>query len=264
MNIGAFPGAALRIANKTHTIYANNYGHLSLNSVPFGSPAVNNDTFYDIASLSKVTGTLACIIELVDQGKLSVDDLVSKHIPEYGNNGKQPTIVQNLLLHNAGLLPDYPGKLPDSKQKVMDFIYNCKLESPIGTKFVYSDLSFILLGEITERLMGMPLDQCVNRTLNRLEIYNTTFLINPANIYRTAPTEVSGNIAFTQLSGTLSFGGKCTIPLPTCLGESPAMRAYSRLQKTCNVTCKCISTRASLPQARRSSTPAPSNSLKPE
>lgn len=116
IKIGGFPGAALRIANKTHTIYSNNYGTYSISMTPYGSPPVTNDTIYDIASLSKVTGTLGCIMQLADAGIISVDDLVSKHIPEYNNNGKEKTTVKNLLLHNAGLLPDYPGTLPQTKK----------------------------------------------------------------------------------------------------------------------------------------------------
>ena len=88
INKGAFPGAAIRVANKTHTLYSNNYGHLSLNPSGFGSPSVTNDTIYDIASLTKITGTLGCIMHLVDIGTLNVDDLVIKFVPEYNNHGK--------------------------------------------------------------------------------------------------------------------------------------------------------------------------------
>ena len=70
----------------------------------------------------------------------------------------------------------------------MDFIYNCKLDYPIGNKFVYSDLSFILLGEIAERKMGATLDDYVRVNLNRLEIYNTSFLPDPSLMYKIAPT----------------------------------------------------------------------------
>ena len=66
---------------------------------------------FDLASLTKVTATLACVMHLVDKGIIAVDDLVSKYIPEYANHGKQPTKLRNLLLHNAGLLPDYPSPL---------------------------------------------------------------------------------------------------------------------------------------------------------
>lgn len=81
IKVGGFPGATLRIANKTHTLYSNNYGNFMYSMPPFGSPQVNNDTIYDIASCSKVTGTLGCIMHLVDVGFIQVNDLVSKHIP---------------------------------------------------------------------------------------------------------------------------------------------------------------------------------------
>ena len=99
-----------------------------------------------MASVTKVTTTLTCIMHLYEAGRLGVDDLVTKFIPEYGNHGKEKTTIRNLLLHNAGLLPDYPGTLPKSKKEVMQWTYNCSLDYPIGSKFVYSDLSFILLG----------------------------------------------------------------------------------------------------------------------
>lgn len=88
IKVMGFPGASLRIANKTHVIYSNNYGTLTFNSPPFGAPPVTNDTIYDIASLSKVTGTLSVIMQIVDEGLLKVDDLITKYIPEYGNHGK--------------------------------------------------------------------------------------------------------------------------------------------------------------------------------
>lgn len=129
---------------------------------------MDNDTIFDIASLSKVTGTLGVIEYMADTGLIGVDDLVIKYVPEYNNNGKQATTIKNLLLHNAGLIPDYPGNAPDNKKQVMDWLYNCKLNYTIGTQFVYSDLSFILLGEIAERVLGGPLDELVKNNLRRL------------------------------------------------------------------------------------------------
>lgn len=88
INKGAFPGASLRVANKTHILYSSNYGYLTRQVSPFGLIPVTNDTIFDIASLSKVTGTLGCIEYLADTNRLNVNDLVSKYIPEYSNNGK--------------------------------------------------------------------------------------------------------------------------------------------------------------------------------
>lgn len=90
-------------------------GSFTHNSLPYSAIPFTNNTIFDLASLTKVTATLSCIMHLVDQGKIAVDDLVSKYIPEYANHGKEPTLLRNLLLHNAGLEPDYPGALPNTK-----------------------------------------------------------------------------------------------------------------------------------------------------
>lgn len=98
-------------------------------------------------------------------------------------------MVKNLLLHNAGLLPDYPGTLPKTKKEVMDWTYNCTLYYPIGTKFVYSDLSFILLGEIVERVTGEKLQDYSKKIMEEMDNYNTTYLPDLDNeLYRIAPT----------------------------------------------------------------------------
>lgn len=70
----------------------------------------------------------------------------------------------------------------------MDYTYSCKLDYPIGTKYVYSDLSFILLGQIAQRRMGATLDDYVRVNLNRLEIYNTTYNPDASLFYKIAPT----------------------------------------------------------------------------
>lgn len=67
---------------------------------------------YDVASLTKTIGTTSAILSLMESGFLSLDDHVTKFIPQYGNGGKNTTTIANLLLHNAGLLYDYPGPLP--------------------------------------------------------------------------------------------------------------------------------------------------------
>jgi CubicO group peptidase (beta-lactamase class C family) len=71
---------------------------------------------------------------------------VYQYIPEFNNNGKNKIMIQNLLLHNAGLEPDHPDPSHSTKEEIMNWTYNCKLAYEIGTRMVYSDLSFILLG----------------------------------------------------------------------------------------------------------------------
>lgn len=78
---GAFPGGILRVSNGTQTIFNYPFGHFTKNELPFSSPSVTNDTIYDIASLTKVTATLTCIMHLYEEGKIGIDDLVTKFIP---------------------------------------------------------------------------------------------------------------------------------------------------------------------------------------
>jgi CubicO group peptidase (beta-lactamase class C family) len=189
---GAFKGGILRVSNGSQTLLNLPFGHLSQSALPFGSPAVENGTIFDMASVTKVTATLSCIMRLYEEGALAVDDPVTKFIPEYGNHGKESTTLRNLLLHNAGLPPDYPGALPGSKAEVMQWVFNCTLDYPLGSKFVYSDLSFILLGEIAERLSGLPLEVYARQQMHRIGMANTSFLPDPALLPRIAPTEYSG------------------------------------------------------------------------
>jgi serine-type D-Ala-D-Ala carboxypeptidase len=85
---GAFVGGILRVSNGTNTIYNMPFGHLSHSELPFSSPFFSNDTIFDMASITKTTATLSCIMHLFEAGKLEIDDLVTKFIPEYGNHGK--------------------------------------------------------------------------------------------------------------------------------------------------------------------------------
>ena len=104
-------------------------------------------------------------MQLVDDGLISINDYVVKYIPELNSNGKQLIQISNLLLHNAGLAPDVPPSFIKTKEMAMDWIYNCKLDAPIGSQFVYSDISFILLGEIVERVSGTTLNENVKANL---------------------------------------------------------------------------------------------------
>lgn len=97
-------------------------------------------------------------MRLYDEGKFQLNDPVIKYIPQYNNHNKSATTIENLLLHNAGLAPDHPDPAHTSKQDIINWTFNCSLTYPIGTKMVYSDLSFILLGILVERWSQRPLD----------------------------------------------------------------------------------------------------------
>lgn len=85
---GGFPGTVVMVGNSTDKLYSGSFGHFSFLQTPYGSPPMNESTIFDIASLTKVTATLSCIMKLVDEKILHIDDLVIDYIEEYNNNGK--------------------------------------------------------------------------------------------------------------------------------------------------------------------------------
>lgn len=78
----------MRVANGTHNIWSKTFGYYTHHQLPYSSIPFTEDSIFDLASLTKVTATLSCIMHLVDQGFIAVDDLVTKYIPEYANHGK--------------------------------------------------------------------------------------------------------------------------------------------------------------------------------
>ena len=99
------------VGNASTTIFQNAYGTLTYRSNMYEQP-VRNETIYDIASLTKTMGTTAAILALYETKFISLEDKVAKYFPIYKNGGKENTTISNLLLHNSGLLYDYPGPLP--------------------------------------------------------------------------------------------------------------------------------------------------------
>ncbi|QQS36777.1 MAG: serine hydrolase [Ignavibacteriales bacterium] len=186
----AFPGAVLLIGNKDSILYQKAFGHFTYDK---NSPNVSTSTIYDLASLTKVIATTTAIMLLVDRKILSLDDKVSVYIPEFGKNGKEGTTIRNLLKHNSGL-PAWKKFYPDKKNKteILDDICNITPEFKPGSKTQYSDLGFITLGIIIEKISGISLDSfCTKEIFEPLKINNTFFNPDEKNLKTTiAPTEV--------------------------------------------------------------------------
>jgi CubicO group peptidase (beta-lactamase class C family) len=124
------------------------------------------NTLFDIASLTKVTGTTTAIMVLVDQGKLSVDDPVSRFLPSFGSRDKKDMKIRHLLTHTAGLYEWYPlYYISSNKKETYELIDILPLKYPVGRGRHYSDLGFVLLGEIVEIISGLSLEQFVQQNI---------------------------------------------------------------------------------------------------
>ncbi len=117
-------------------------------------------TLFDIASLTKVVGTTTSIMLLVDRGLVHIDDPVSKYVKAFASPDKASITIRHLLTHTAGLYEWYPMYYRASnKEETFKLIGELPLAFKVGAGRHYSDLGFTVLGEIIEKVSGMPLDQ---------------------------------------------------------------------------------------------------------
>jgi CubicO group peptidase (beta-lactamase class C family) len=153
---------------------------------------MTEDTIFDAASLTKVVATTPAIMLLVERGRVKLDEPVSSYIPEFTGEGKELVTVRELLTHTSGLPPDIETKTDwHGPAEAIRKACGEKLRTPPGTSFKYSDINFILLGEIVQRVSHTPLAVFVQREIYRpLKMDNTGYLPSPEKLSRIAPTEV--------------------------------------------------------------------------
>ena len=190
---GKAPGAVVRIEN-SGAVYQKSYGAKAVEPV---SLPMSDDTIFDGASLTKVIATTPAIMLLVERGKLRLDDKVSRWIPGFEAHGKGAVTVRHLLTHTSGLRPGISAKPAWSGvAKAIDLAKAERLTAQPDTKFRYSDINFILLGEIVRLASGQRLDVFAAAEIYRpLGMHDTGFLQPLAKRARVAPTErVDGTI----------------------------------------------------------------------
>ncbi len=161
---GLIPGAVIEIKKDKKIICRKAFGYAERNddgNKPLTHPVpMTTKHLFDLASLTKVVGTSTSIMLLVDRGLITVDDPVGKYVPAFNAGDKKGITIRHLLTHTAGLITWYPLYYrANNKQEVYKLIDELPLAYPVGKSRQYSDLGFILLGEIIEKLSGMPLDQ---------------------------------------------------------------------------------------------------------
>ena len=122
------------------------------------------DTVFDVASLTKVIVTTTAVMQLVERGKVRLNDPVAKYLPEFAQNGKEDITVRQLLTHYSGLEPDLDLKTSwEGKQTAYRMAFAETPVDPPGSKFSYSDINFIVLGALVERVSGETLDEYATR-----------------------------------------------------------------------------------------------------
>ena len=163
------PGAVLLVGHNGKVVFEQAYGvrkyadEPGLDGKPSPAEPMTLDTIFDMASLTKCLATATAIMQLHEAHKLDVDDPVVKYLPEFAANGKEHVTIRELLTHYSGLPPDVNLKdawglaAPDKAEGIKR-----AMESPLtttpGTHFEYSDINYITLGAIVEKISGQRLD----------------------------------------------------------------------------------------------------------
>lgn len=182
------PGCVILIGKPEGVIWLKAYGDKCLEPK---REAMTEDTVFDLASLTKPLATATSIMKLVEQGKLSIDDAAAKYLPEFGVEGKEEITIRDLLVHNSGLIPDNAiADYADGPVKARERLMALKPVVPVRSKFMYSDVNFMVLGEIVARVSGKPLNEFARENLFvPLEMADTMYLPTESLRKRAAPTE---------------------------------------------------------------------------
>ncbi len=172
---GLIPGAVLRVERCGDLLYETAVG--SRHTEP--ARPMRGDTLFDAASLTKVVGTLGTLLTLFEQNRVSPDSTLGEFLslPE----DKQALTIGQCLTHTAGFQAII--RLQHSIREIDDIA----LEYTPGTRVVYSDVGFLLLGWLIEVVTGLPLDQAVHQCTQAWGLDDTGF--NPQDAERCAATE---------------------------------------------------------------------------
>jgi uncharacterized protein YbbC (DUF1343 family)/CubicO group peptidase (beta-lactamase class C family) len=182
------PGAVVIVGQDGKILYRKAYGFRAL--VP-AREEMTLDTIFDAASLTKVIATTSCVMKLFEEGKIRIADPVTNYLPDF-QGGKSDITIRDLMTHFSGLRPDldltpaWSGYDIGIGRALAD-----KPAGPPGTRFVYSDINFELMGEIVRRLSGKPLDEYAREVIFEPLGMRDTMFKPPASLRpRIAPTEI--------------------------------------------------------------------------
>jgi uncharacterized protein YbbC (DUF1343 family)/CubicO group peptidase (beta-lactamase class C family) len=189
---GNIPGAVLMVGHNGSVIYRKAYGERALE--PKREP-MTLDTIFDLASLTKVIATTTAVMQLIEQGKIRLNDPVAKYLTEFAQNGKDDITVRQLLTHYSGLEPDLDLKTTwEGKDTAYKMAFAETPAEPPGSHFTYSDINFIVLGALVERVSGETLDEYTAKHIFvPLKMLHTRFLPPATWKAKIAPTQYDEN-----------------------------------------------------------------------
>lgn len=217
------PGAVVVVGHNGKVVFRRAYGMRSLEPT---QEAMTPDTIFDMASLTKCLATATAVMQLYQEGKIGINDPVAKYLPDFAANGKEDITIRHLLTHYSGLPPDLPLLDPwQGKEEGFRLAFGIVPLRPPGVRFQYSDINFIVLGALVEKLSGLPEDEYVQRYVAApLGLTHTRYLPPKDWIPRIAPTQwehgaaAFGNPASKTFPGDVMLRGVVHDPTSRRMG----------------------------------------------
>jgi uncharacterized protein YbbC (DUF1343 family)/CubicO group peptidase (beta-lactamase class C family) len=185
---GETPGAVVLVARRGRVVWRKAFGARAVKPM---HETMTTDTIFDLASLTKVVATATSIMILVERGQVRLADALADYIPELKGEGRERITLEMLLTHRSGFAPDFDLREPwTGYDEAMKRLYAEPLRNAPGTRFVYSDINYIALGEVVRRASGLPLDEFARKNIfEPLKMNDTGFRPRAELLRRIAPTE---------------------------------------------------------------------------
>ncbi len=198
------PGAVVIVGHRGAPVFEKALGNRALEPA---TEAMTEDTLFDMASLSKVLSTTTAVLQLVEAKKVDLDVPVAKYLPDFAANGKDRITVRELMTHYSGLPEDVDLKDPwglakPDKAEGVKRAMEAVPYGPAGVTFKYSDINFITLGLIVEKVSGETLD-----------VYAREHIFTPLGMTHT------GYHPFAKTCGPARFVGANVEPGPKPVGK---------------------------------------------
>jgi CubicO group peptidase (beta-lactamase class C family) len=191
ISAGGYPGAAVVVGRRGASVWQKGFGKLSWEK---GSTPVDAErTIYDLASLTKVIGTTTALMVLYDEGKIHLDDPVSRYIPAFSGGNKDLVTLRMLLEHRSGLPAGRDlWRLAHTPEEARATVISTPLVCEPNRCYEYSDLGADMLGFVVEAAAGEPLDAFLqDHVWGPLGMTDTFFKPADSLKARVAPTEVA-------------------------------------------------------------------------
>lgn len=162
------PGGVLLVAQRGQIIYQKAFGMANLElNVP-----MREEMIFNIASITKQF-TAVAVLQLIEQGKLSLDDDLTKYLPDYPVPTGLKITIENLLTHTAGIpasVPEAMARLQGEKRlitlpEIINTFKNKPLDFAPGTKMVYSNTGYMLLGAVIEKVSGLSYPEYLEKNI---------------------------------------------------------------------------------------------------